>query len=328
MTIRAFISYSHKDADLLKQLHAHLSTLQREKLLDAWTDREIHPGGVIEDQVDQQIEQAELYLLLVSSDFIQSKYCFETEFARACERQQAGAARIVPIIIRECDWNIPELHRFKALPEDGKPVISRHWHSPDEAFANVAAGLRALIETWPSSKPKHPRAQQTVIDDLKKQYRSLEIEGIPCDMPKPGKYTCQIRVHNNTPNTPADNVQVELLEMEVSPETKEYYHPSIPRTLSPAIKGNNTINSGTALIFNLFYARKSEGTSGCHIWAYFVDDPMVMAKNIAGFEGKKNYRLKIRATARDFHKAEEVYNMNFIGEGLQCRFTLTPAQKI
>jgi hypothetical protein len=138
-------------------LHEHLSALQRQQLLDAWTDREIHAGGVIDDHVDQRIEQAELYLLLVSSAFIQSDYYFEKEFARACERQQAGEAIIVPIVVRECDWKIPALRRFKALPEDGKPVLSRHWHSADEAFANVAAGFRALIERGPFSKSKQPK---------------------------------------------------------------------------------------------------------------------------------------------------------------------------
>ena len=157
-TIKAFISYSHKDADLLTQLHEHLSALQRQKLLDAWTDKEIHAGGVIDDHVGQQMEQAQIYLFLVSSAFIQSNYCFEKEFARACERQRAGEALIVPIIIRECDWKIPELRKFKALPEDGKPVVSRHWHSADEAFANVAAGLRALIEAGTFSKSKQRKA--------------------------------------------------------------------------------------------------------------------------------------------------------------------------
>jgi hypothetical protein len=161
MAIRVFISYSHKDADLLTQLHEHLSALQRQQLLDAWTDREIHAGGIIDAHVEEQIENAELYLLLVSSAFIQSAYCFEKEFSRACERQQAGKAIIVPIIIRECDWKIPELRQFKALPEDGKPVISRHWHSPDEAFANIAGGLRMLLERGPFSQSKRPVAAKS-----------------------------------------------------------------------------------------------------------------------------------------------------------------------
>jgi len=149
MAIRAFISYSHKDADLLTQLHEHLSALQRQELLEAWTDREIHAGGLIDEHVHEQLEEAELYLFLISSAFIQSDYCFEREFGRACERQKAGKAIIVPIIVRECDWNIPALRRYKALPEDGKPVISHHWHNTDAAFANVAAGLRMLIQQKP-----------------------------------------------------------------------------------------------------------------------------------------------------------------------------------
>ncbi len=143
---RAFISYSHKDAELLTQLHEHLSALKRQQLLDTWTDREIHPGGIIDYHVDEEIEKADLFLVLVSSAFIQSEYCFQKEFGRACERQRAGEATIVPIIVRECDWGIPQLRQFKALPEDGKAVMSRNWHTPDEAFANIAAGLRALLE--------------------------------------------------------------------------------------------------------------------------------------------------------------------------------------
>jgi|GEM_PF-729138 len=145
--MEAFISYCHKDAELLTQLHEHLAALRRQGLIEAWTDRKIPPGGVIDVHVDTSMEQAELYLLLVSSSFIDSNYCMEKEFARALERQQAGQAMIVPIIIRECDWRIPNLCQFKALPEDGKPVISRHWHTPDEGFRNVAEGLRSLLAT-------------------------------------------------------------------------------------------------------------------------------------------------------------------------------------
>lgn len=156
--MRAFISYSHKDANLLTQLHEHLAALRRQGLLDTWTDREICAGDVIDDHVSAEIEDAELYLLLVSSSFINSNYCFDKEFARALVRQKAGKARIVPVIVRECDWQIPELRQFKALPEDGKAVVSRHWHSMDEGFRNVADGLRSLLEKQPGSEPAQPRA--------------------------------------------------------------------------------------------------------------------------------------------------------------------------
>ena len=158
--MKAFISYCHKDKELLDGLHEHLAALRRQEMIIAWTDREIPAGGVIDDHVDAQMEEAELYLLLISSAFIDSQYCFEKEFARALERQKEGKAIIVPIIIRDCDWNIPALRKFKALPDDGKPVKSGHWHSADEAFANVAAGLRKLIASAPFSKPKAKSAKE------------------------------------------------------------------------------------------------------------------------------------------------------------------------
>lgn len=159
-TVKAFISYSHEDSELLEKLIVHLAALKRESLIDTWTDKEIHAGGVIDDHVDAAMEEAQLFLLLVSASFIHSDYCYAKEFTRAQERHAAGEATIVPIIVRECDWKIPALRKFKALPKDGKAIISRHWHTPDEAFADVASGLRKLLEAKkrpPSKKTPSPK---------------------------------------------------------------------------------------------------------------------------------------------------------------------------
>lgn len=152
--MRAFISYSHKDALLLAELHAHLAALRRQELVITWTDREISAGGIIDREIDEHLDESELYLLLISPAFIDSRYCYEREFSRALERQRAGKAIIVPIILRDCDWNLPELRQFKALPEDGRAVTGRTWHNTDEAFTNVSTGLRQLIESAPFSSPK------------------------------------------------------------------------------------------------------------------------------------------------------------------------------
>jgi hypothetical protein len=144
--MRAFISYSHQDAEFLTALHQHLAALRRQNLLEAWTDREIDAGGVLDDEIAVAMNNANLFLLLVSSSFINSDYCYEKEFKKALEKYKLGKALIVPIIVRPCDWEIPELRQFKALPEDGKAVHSKHWHSMDEAFANIAYGLRSMLE--------------------------------------------------------------------------------------------------------------------------------------------------------------------------------------
>jgi len=163
--MKAFISYSHQDRELLTALHEHLAALHRQGLLITWTDRQIPAGGIIDDHVGKELEEVELYLLLISSAFIKSNYCYEREFARALERHKAGEVVIVPIIVRDCDWNIPELRQFKALPEDGRAVTGRMWVNAAEAFANVAQGLRELISQSPSKPKKKGKKDDFVPDD-------------------------------------------------------------------------------------------------------------------------------------------------------------------
>lgn len=145
--MKAFISYSHDDAEFLTKLHQHLAALRRQNLIETWTDRKIDAGGVLDAEISAAMESADLFLLLVSSSFISSDYCYEKEFKVALDKYQAGDARIVPIIIRPCDWKIEELRQFKALPEDGKPVHSQHWHSLDEALDSITKGLRSFLQS-------------------------------------------------------------------------------------------------------------------------------------------------------------------------------------
>lgn len=146
--MKAFISYSHRDAELLDKLHEHLAALRREGLLETWTDREIDAGGEIDEEVAQAMDEAGLFLLLVTASFLNSDYCYQREFERAQQKRAAGKAIIVPLILREVDWDIPALRKYKALPTDGKPVVSRHWHSEDEAFASIATGLRRMLKAF------------------------------------------------------------------------------------------------------------------------------------------------------------------------------------
>lgn len=160
--MKAFISYSHHDAEFLTALHQHLSALRRQKLLETWTDRDIDAGGILDDEISAAMDNAGLFLLLVSSSFINSDYCYEKEFKKALEKAAIGKAIIVPIIVRSCDWKIPELRQFKALPEDGKAVNSKHWHNMDEAFADIASGLRVMLEKRTNMAEKFMPAENQV----------------------------------------------------------------------------------------------------------------------------------------------------------------------
>lgn len=144
MGVEVFFSYSHKDEDLRDELAKHLIVLQRRGVIDTWHDREIDAGSEWATEIDQQLNQADIILLLVSSDFLSSDYCYDVEVKRAMERHEAGDARVIPVILRPIDWQDTLFGKLKALPKDAEPITK--WDNQDEAFLDVQKGIKQALE--------------------------------------------------------------------------------------------------------------------------------------------------------------------------------------
>lgn len=141
--VEVFCLYAHEDEDWLRKLEKHLSLLKRQGLIALWHDRLIAPGTDWTKEIDSHLETASIILLLVSAHFFASDYCYGVEMKRALERQQAGEARVIPIVVREVDWRDAPFAHLQALPTDTKPIAS--WRNTDEALADVTAGIRRVI---------------------------------------------------------------------------------------------------------------------------------------------------------------------------------------
>ena len=147
--IQVFYSYSHKDEALRDELQEALALLKRQGCIAGWHDRQIVAGQEWADKIDENLETAKIILLLVSASFLASDYCYGKELKRALERHRAGEAVVIPIIIRPCDWQDAQFAKLQALPKDGKAVTS--WTNKDEAWTDVAKGLRRAVEAFGAS---------------------------------------------------------------------------------------------------------------------------------------------------------------------------------
>ena len=154
--MRIFISYSHRDQAVLDRLHTHLAPLRSEGLIDTRYDRRILAGGRIDAEIDRELEACELFLMLVSPDFLASDYCVNREMRRALERHRDDAAHVVPIIVEPCDWRSSPLGELKALPLDGEPISK--WTNPNDAYLDVVRELRRILETRRAAVPPMRRA--------------------------------------------------------------------------------------------------------------------------------------------------------------------------
>jgi internalin A len=144
--VSMFISYSHKDEELKDKLKAHLSSLKRDELIRTWDDRQILAGSELDKEIAFYNENSDIIVLLISSDYINSDYCYSIEMTKALERHASKQAIVIPIILRSCDWKKTPFSKLKSLPRDGKAVTS--WKNEDEAFTDIAVEVRTLIERY------------------------------------------------------------------------------------------------------------------------------------------------------------------------------------
>ena len=142
--IKLFCSYSHRDEHLRDELAKHLKLLERQGLVRSWHDRQIGTG-VWKETIDRNLEEADIILLLISSDFLASDYCFDIEMKRALDRHAAGEALVIPVILRPVDWQATDFGKLQALPRDGKAVTT--FENLDVAFEQVTQGVRRAIAT-------------------------------------------------------------------------------------------------------------------------------------------------------------------------------------
>lgn len=140
--IKTFLSYAHADEIWRKKIAPNLNILQREGLLTIWHDLQIKPGDKWDDEIKAKLEEAELYLFLVSSALLDSEYVLTVELPIAKRREEEKKARLIPIILRNCSWKT-YVGEIQALPTAGRAI--KKWRDRDDAFFDVEQGLRRTI---------------------------------------------------------------------------------------------------------------------------------------------------------------------------------------
>lgn len=141
-TIKVFFSYADEDTSLQSKLANHLTSLKRQEVITVFHYKNITAGEEWGKVINTHLESANIILLLISSDFIASDYCYDVELKKALERHESGEAQVIPIILRPSDWKQSLFGKLTPLPSEGKPVTT--WQDEDEAFLDIVNGIRKV----------------------------------------------------------------------------------------------------------------------------------------------------------------------------------------
>ena len=142
--VRLFISYAHEDESYLKDFEKHLIPLREAGLVTEWHDRKIRAGQKWNEEIQSKLESAEIFIFMLSNDFMGSEYSKKVELNIARKKQKEGKATIIPMLIRPVDWEETVFGDFQAIPTDANPVSE--WKSRDAAFVNVIKHLREICK--------------------------------------------------------------------------------------------------------------------------------------------------------------------------------------
>jgi hypothetical protein len=158
--LKVFYSYSHKDQKLLEKLEAHMASLRRSQAVETWQDGLITAGSDWRAAIGKALDEADVILLLLSADFLNSDFCQSIELKRAVERYQDDQTLIIPIKLRPCDIQGTVLESLQWIPRGSKAVTE--WPNRDRAFVDIVERIRTALSAFQPAKGPPPSVTQTV----------------------------------------------------------------------------------------------------------------------------------------------------------------------
>jgi TIR domain len=135
---KVFISYCHKDAPSLERLQVHLTPYDQGKLVDIWDDTKIKPGAKWRDEIAKAIEAAKVAVLLISADYLASRFIAEDELPPLLAAAEQEGTTIFPVILSPCAFEYTKLAQFQAVNSPSMPISKMSKHQREALWEQVA----------------------------------------------------------------------------------------------------------------------------------------------------------------------------------------------
>jgi formylglycine-generating enzyme required for sulfatase activity len=155
---QVFISYSHKDKGWLEKLQIHLAPLQRDGTIAVWADTAIKPGQIWKEEIEKALERAKVAVLLVSPDFLASKFIAENELPPLLEANKTEGLTILWIPVRASHYRRTAIAAYQAVHDPVKPLSGMSRARQDSALVRIVEAIEAIAQGPSLPSPNPPLA--------------------------------------------------------------------------------------------------------------------------------------------------------------------------
>jgi hypothetical protein len=143
---KVFVSYSRKDEAWKDQVVRHMGILESWGLLHLWSDARIAIGEDWRRRIQQAMDESQVALLLVSADFLTSRFILDEEVPRLFELHEQSGMQILPVLARPCAWKlVPWLAARQLRPRGGLALSYGGEARVDRDLAALTYEVAALL---------------------------------------------------------------------------------------------------------------------------------------------------------------------------------------
>lgn len=140
--VSIFCAYAPEDERFYQELAAHFRVLSDRSLCTLRHRENIVVGSELVQTLTSFIEEAELVLVLLSSDYFLSPFSTNVVLQDRLARKVEEAC-LIPVLLRPCSWQVSLFGSLMPLPRDGSPVSS--YEPRDTVWLTLIEEIRPRI---------------------------------------------------------------------------------------------------------------------------------------------------------------------------------------
>lgn len=142
---KVFVSYSHKDKDILAEVQRHFKPLRTD--IELWDDERIKAGAKWKEEIREAIKSTKVAILLISTDFLGSEFIATEELPPLLEAAEKEGAVILQLILQPCIFEeMHHLNQYQALNPPSRPLSAMDPNEREELFVNMVRQTKRILD--------------------------------------------------------------------------------------------------------------------------------------------------------------------------------------
>lgn len=141
-----FISYCHRDRELMEELRTHLAPLAKRGRLEFWVDSKIDAGDSWLDEIDNALDRAGIAVMLVSKHFLASNFIMDYEVPYLLDAKKQHGVKLFQVVLGRCCYGLfDDLSQFQAINKPERPLQALTEVERDEVWVELTQKIVAAL---------------------------------------------------------------------------------------------------------------------------------------------------------------------------------------